>query len=109
MKENLRSVANYIAFFIKWKNTDLCSSQLYKSIPTKSQQLDLKLPLRSTETTESDTSLCLLCCTNAINVSFIHGKVVHQFWCSQCAKKLLSINATCPICRRKIKKIVKLI
>jgi E3 ubiquitin-protein ligase Mdm2 len=55
------------------------------------------------------TSLCMLCCTNPRNASLIHGQIGHQLCCYPCAKKLWKEQARCPVCRRKVEKIVKLI
>ena len=54
-------------------------------------------------------SLCMFCCTNPRNASLIHGQIGHQLCCYPCAKKLWKEQARCPICRRKVEKIVKLI
>jgi E3 ubiquitin-protein ligase Mdm2 len=55
------------------------------------------------------TSLCMLCCTNPRDASLIHGQIGHQLCCYPCAKKLWKEQARCPVCRRKVEKIVKLI
>jgi hypothetical protein len=55
------------------------------------------------------TSLCMFCCTNPRNASLIHGQIGHQLCCYPCAKKLWKEQARCPVCRRKVEKIVKLI
>ncbi len=54
-------------------------------------------------------SLCMFCCTNPRNASLIHGQIGHQLCCYPCAKKLWKEQARCPVCRRKVEKIVKLI
>jgi len=54
-------------------------------------------------------TLCMLCCTNPRNASLIHGQIGHQLCCYPCAKKLWKEQARCPVCRRKIEKVVKLI
>jgi E3 ubiquitin-protein ligase Mdm2 len=57
----------------------------------------------------SDSSLCIFCYTNPRNATLIHGQLGHQLCCYPCAKKLWKEHVRCPVCRRKIEKIVKLI
>jgi len=57
----------------------------------------------------SDSSLCIFCYAEPRNATIIHGKLGHQLSCYPCAKKLWKEHARCPVCRRKIEKIVKLI
>jgi len=57
----------------------------------------------------SDSSLCIFCYTAPRNATLIHGQLGHQLCCYPCAKKLWKEHARCPVCRRKIEKIVKLI
>lgn len=58
-------------------------------------------------TQRAATHLCLLCCTRAKDAGLVHGKLTHQISCYSCAKKLW--KKRCPICRRKVEKIVKII
>lgn len=51
---------------------------------------------------------CHLCCNENINAGIIHGKISHQFCCYSCAKKIWQRGSECPVCRRKISKIVKI-
>jgi len=55
------------------------------------------------------TNLCMFCCSRQKNASLIHGKLGHLVSCYPCAKKLWKEQARCPVCRRKIEKIVKII
>jgi len=55
------------------------------------------------------TSLCMFCCQRQKNASLIHGRLGHQVSCYPCAKRLWKEKARCPVCRRKIEKIVKII
>ena len=57
----------------------------------------------------SNSQLCSLCYTNPKDASLVHGKIGHQLCCYTCAKKLWRKHANCPICRRKIEKIIKVI
>ena len=53
--------------------------------------------------------LCLLCCTRVKNATLVHGKIGHQVSCYPCAKRLWMTRSDCPVCRRKIEKIIKVI
>ena len=53
--------------------------------------------------------LCILCCARTKNAGLVHGRISHQVCCYHCAKKLWRKRSDCPICRRKIEKIVKII
>jgi len=55
---------------------------------------------------ESD-NLCNICFNNPNDASFIHGQSSHQVCCYSCAKRIYKRKDPCPICRRKIEKIVK--
>ncbi|XP_074663118.1 E3 ubiquitin-protein ligase Mdm2-like [Tubulanus polymorphus] len=50
---------------------------------------------------------CLICLSNPINASLVHGKTGHQMCCYACAKKLRRRGKPCPICRRPIQKVIK--
>ncbi len=56
---------------------------------------------------EDTTPKCIICLINPINAGFLHGKTTHIVTCYTCAKKTKSRNPECPICRRKIDKIIK--
>ena len=53
--------------------------------------------------------LCLICSTRPKNTAFIHNNVGHLIGCYQCSKKIWETNKHCPICRRHIRSIVKII
>ena len=53
--------------------------------------------------------LCWCCCSRIRNALLIHGKQGHQALCYPCAKKIWNTKSVCPICNRKIEKIVKII
>lgn len=53
--------------------------------------------------------LCLICSTRPKNTAFIHNNVGHLIGCYQCSKKIWETNKDCPICRRHIRSIVKII
>jgi len=56
---------------------------------------------------KSVQSLCMFCNVRPKDASFIHGRLGHQVCCQQCAKKVFNKTGRCPICRRKIEKIIK--
>ena len=53
--------------------------------------------------------LCSICYLRPQNANFVHGKTAHQLSCYQCARKVWKIQPRCPICRRQIDRIVKII
>ena len=51
--------------------------------------------------------LCVICLTQPRNASLVHGRTGHQVCCIGCAEKLKENKKKCPVCRKKIKLIVK--
>jgi E3 ubiquitin-protein ligase Mdm2 len=85
--------------------TSHCSNEPSNNSIDKSNPIATK----TTKPMLSSLLLCMFCCTNPRNASLIHGQLGHQLCCYPCAKKLWKEQARCPVCRRKIEKIVKLI
>jgi len=56
-----------------------------------------------------DGNLCTICCAGPKNASLIHGQLGHLGFCYPCAKKIWKKQGRCPVCRRKVEKIVKII
>lgn len=63
---------------------------------------DMRVPATATD-------LCMLCCSRPKNATFIHGKLGHQVCCYPCAKKQWKVCPKCPICNRKVERIIKVI
>ena len=63
----------------------------------------------STSSVLATSHLCLLCCHRTRNASLVHGRMGHLVCCYPCAKKLWKKQADCPVCRRKVEKIIKII
>lgn len=63
------------------------------------------------ETTRSDSAftpdLCVICLAQPRNASIVHGRTGHQVCCIGCAEKLKEGKKKCPVCRKKIKLVVK--
>ena len=55
------------------------------------------------------SQLCLLCCHRTKNASLVHGRIGHQVCCYPCAKRLWRKRADCPVCRRKVERVIKII
>lgn len=53
--------------------------------------------------------ICWCCCARDRNALLIHGKQGHRIVCYPCAKKIWNTRSSCPICQRKLEKIVKII
>ena len=51
--------------------------------------------------------LCVICLTEPRNASIIHGTTGHQICCIGCAEKLKNDKKRCPVCRKKIKMVIK--
>ena len=53
------------------------------------------------------SELCVVCVTRPRNASIIHGDTGHQVCCFECASRLKTEKKRCPVCRLKIKLVVK--
>ena len=76
----------------------------------ESQEFDisnLQKVLESTTSSQVSSLLCEFCCLRPRNASLIHGLLAHQICCYPCAKRLWKKQARCPVCRRKVERIVK--
>lgn len=51
--------------------------------------------------------LCVICLTQPRNASIVHGRTGHQVCCIGCAERLKEGKKKCPVCRKKIKLVVK--
>ena len=51
--------------------------------------------------------LCVVCVTRPRHASIIHGDTGHQVCCLECASRLKTEKKRCPVCRKKIKLVVK--
>merc|ERR1711954_69614 len=60
-------------------------------------------------TNQTFLSPCDICCKQPKNASLIHGNLGHQVCCYTCGKKLWKKQSRCPVCRRVVEKIVKII
>ncbi len=70
------------------------------------QQLSSRLPTVGTSRPEL---LCNFCLSRDKNAGIIHGSIIHQICCYPCAKRLYKRRQPCPMCRRRIEKISKII
>ncbi len=72
-------------------------------------------PLRVNKTrdsrpeSEKDVGICSICMVRDKNAGFVHGKIAHIYSCYVCADKILKKSGKCPICRKKILRVVKII
>lgn len=51
--------------------------------------------------------LCIICLTQPRNASIVHGRTGHLVCCIGCAERLKEEKKKCPVCRKKIKLVVK--
>ena len=56
-----------------------------------------------------DLRSCHFCSRITDKAAFIHWRIAHQIGCYVCAKKLMKDKKPCPICRRKIEKVCRVI
>ena len=63
----------------------------------------------ATVATSKPELLCNFCLSREKNAGIIHGGIIHQICCYPCAKRLYKSKQPCPMCRRKIEKISKII
>lgn len=60
------------------------------------------------EADKPDTSaLCSICLSSPKDASIIHGHTGHQVCCYKCAKRLYRRGKPCPVCRRRIQKVIR--
>ena len=75
----------------------------------------LSTPLKPNATTPSKIKAtfgntqdaCVLCLNAPKEASLIHGNSGHQICCYKCAKKLRRRGKPCPVCRKKISKVIR--
>lgn len=78
------------------------------AMSTSSQDLGSELSEKmEPDETKSESNLCMFCLSRPKDASFIHGRLGHQVCCYQCAKKYWNKSVRCPVCRRKIERIVR--
>ena len=53
--------------------------------------------------------LCMFCQERPRNATFIHGRLGHQVGCYPCTKRCWRTQANCPVCKRRVEKIIKTI
>ncbi len=63
----------------------------------------------NTVATSKPDLLCNFCLSRDKNAGIVHGRITHQICCYPCAKKLWAQGKPCPLCRRKIERITKII
>jgi len=56
-----------------------------------------------------DDPLCIICMAREKTSAFVHGKIAHMCCCFPCGDKTVKRAGKCPVCRRKIQKVVKVI
>lgn len=77
-------------------------------IPKPSLEQGASIGIVSPDKTTTE-KLCSICFTREKDASFVHGRISHQTCCYRCAKTVFKSKQPCPICRRKIEKITKVI
>merc|ERR1719270_1543347 len=80
-----------------------------RSSVSSGSTLSLDSGYQSTSLSNGTSHLCLLCCHRKMDASLVHGNIGHQVCCYPCAKKLWRKRSDCPVCRRTVEKIIKII
>jgi hypothetical protein len=65
--------------------------------------------LSSGSASSSADLMCNFCLTRDKDAGIVHGRLTHQICCYPCAKKLHKKRQPCPLCRRKIEKITRIV
>lgn len=55
----------------------------------------------------NDENVCEICCERTRNGLFLHGNSCHLYGCYQCAKKTWVSIGVCPLCRKKVSKVIR--
>lgn len=58
---------------------------------------------------DNDDEKCLACLTNSKNALFLHGTTGHVCCCYHCAKKIWFESKRCPICRGRVRNIIRIV
>lgn len=78
-------------------------------IPNRPKKTRSKIQqIQESKASEMLTNPCQICFQREKNSILIHGKKGHQVACYPCAKRAWNTRSDCPICKRKIEKIVKI-
>lgn len=64
---------------------------------------------RTAASKEEAKLMCNFCLRREKDGGIVHGGIVHQICCYPCAKRLVKRRQPCPVCRRRIEKISKII
>ena len=108
-KKRRRVTMNYTKNIFTQESSD-GSDQKTRITPVFDDKSSRSSPLQSDiQSNNQKNETCWCCCTRDRNALIIHGKHGHQILCYPCAKKTWNLRAKCPICNRKIEKIVKII
>ncbi|XP_045468428.1 uncharacterized protein LOC123676533 [Harmonia axyridis] len=51
--------------------------------------------------------VCMFCNTSPINAGFLHGNIAHRCCCYKCAKRTWKAIKRCPMCNRKVNKVIR--
>lgn len=85
--------------------------QLHSSRQSSSAESAKQTVTQNPETKHSESAftpdLCVICLAQPRNASIVHGRTGHQVCCIGCAEKLQEGKKKCPVCRKKIKLVVK--
>jgi hypothetical protein len=74
--------------------------------PVEEGELPAKKPRLSPASPDSD---CNICFQAPKDTAFVHGRLAHLFCCYPCAKRLFKMRRPCPLCRRTVEKIARIL
>ena len=88
-------------------SNDSNAQKMIRTVNYRRNEIPLmeQIPLKSTKI--FNPIKCTICTVNECNGTLIHGNTSHSITCYPCAKGIIKSTRKCPICRKKLDKIVK--
>ena len=92
-----------------------CYHKKIANIPKRkhNKKIRKQLPFKNLKIADisenTDLNVCDICCSKESTHGVMHGNLAHRVGCHNCVKKIKKDYGRCPLCRRKIDKIVKII
>lgn len=70
---------------------------------------ELRIDVCPDNSSYSDDDKCKICYVESKSCGIIHGNLAHFIGCMKCINKINKETGRCPVCRRKIERIIKII
>lgn len=87
---------------------DWTAERIYMCMPGMNKRL-----LNNWLVEQKSTEKCVLCSTNRVNATFVHGITGHEVCCIDCARRITEPSfapppAPCPVCRKPIDRVIEI-